>query len=103
MKTDQDRVRNLTEYVQGLLNKENGRELYFKYRTYIEGVTPQEVFEIFHLILQKGIKPKEILTVLDKAINVFYKSLVNYTWKWPVKDSFMDYLMREKSRSGGKA
>ena len=30
MKTDQDRVRNLTEYVQGLLNKENGRELYFK-------------------------------------------------------------------------
>ena len=95
MKTDQVRVKNLTEYVQGLLNKENGRELYFKYRTYIEGVTPQEVFEIFHLILQKGVKPKEILTVLDKAINVFYKSLSNYTWKWPDKDSFMDYLMRE--------
>ena len=95
MKTDQDRIKSLTEYVQGLLDNENGRELFFKYRTYIEGITPQEAFEIFHHILQKGIKPKEILIVLDKAINVFYKSLTNYKWNWPDKDSFMDYLMRE--------
>lgn len=95
MKTDTYRVKNLMEYVKGLMYDENGKELYLKYRTFIEEVTPQEVFEIFHLILLEGNRPKEILIVLDKVINVFYKSLANYSWKWPEKGSFMDYLMRE--------
>lgn len=95
MKTDQNRIIGLAEYVQGLLNKENGKELYLKYRSDIEQVVPQKVFEVFHLLLQRGVKPKEILTVLDKAINVFYKSLANYQWKWPENNSFMDFLMKE--------
>lgn len=95
MKTDQNRVISLAEYVQGLLNKENSKELYLKHRSDIESVSPQEVFEIFHLLLQKGVKPREILTVLDKVINVFYKSLANYSWEWPEKNSFMDILMQE--------
>ena len=65
MKTDQDRIKSLTEYVQGLLDKENGRELYFKYRTYIERVTPQEVFEIFHLIPVSYTHLRAHETVLD--------------------------------------
>ncbi|MGE5631029.1 MAG: DUF438 domain-containing protein [Caulobacteraceae bacterium] len=95
MKMDMERVNSLAEYVQGLMNKENRKELYIRYKSDIEQVTPQEVFEIFHLLLQKGVKPKEILTFLDKVINVFYKSLANYSWKWPEKNSFMDYLMQE--------
>lgn len=95
MKTDQDRVNRLSQYVQGLMNKENGKELYLKYRNDIEQVTPQEVFEIFYQLLQKGEKPKEILIFLDKVINVFYKSLANYSWEWPQKNSFMDFLIQE--------
>jgi len=66
-----------------------------KYRSDIEQVVPQEVFEIFHRLLQKGIKPKEILVFLDKVINVFYKSLISYSWERPEKNSFMDFLMQE--------
>jgi DUF438 domain-containing protein len=29
------------------------------------------------------------------VINVFYKSLANYSWEWPGKNSFMDFLMQE--------
>lgn len=97
MKTDQNRIRNLTEYVHGIMNNENGKELYLKYRNDIEQVTPQEVFEIFYSLLDSGATPAEILTFLDKVINVFYKSLTGYSWKKPEKNSFIDYLMQENS------
>lgn len=95
MKTDKTRVAHLSEYVQGLVNKENGRELYLKYRNDIERVVPQEVFEIFYRQLRSGLAPGEILVFLDKVINVFYKSLMEYSWKKPEKNSFLDYLLQE--------
>ncbi len=95
MKTDENRVNNLVEYVHGLLRKENGKELYLKYRSDIEQVTPQEAFEIFYRLLQMGQAPGEILTYLDKVINVFYKSLAGYSWKRPEENSFLGLLMQE--------
>lgn len=95
MQVDRNRVGNLSEYVQGIMNGEDGKELYRKYRSDIEKVTPQEVFEIFYGLLQGGPQPKDILVFLDKVINVFYKSLVDYPWEKPGQDSFMGFLMQE--------
>jgi DUF438 domain-containing protein len=102
MKIDQSRIKNLTEYVQGLMNDESGKELYLKYRNDIEQVTPQEVFEIFYSLFDSGAAPAEILTFLDKVINVFYKSLIGYSWKKPEKNSFVDYLMQENRALSNK-
>lgn len=95
MKTDQDRIRNLIEYVQRLRDKQEPKELYLKYRSDIEQVTPQEVFEIFHSLYKSGIEPKEILLFLDKVINVFYKSLISYSWNKPEEKSFVGFLLQE--------
>lgn len=92
---NRDRVSNLIHYVQGIMNQEDGKELYHKYRNDIEQVTPQEAFEIFNTMLDNGSEPAEILVFLDKIINVFYKSLSNYSWVWPEKNSFLDYLIQE--------
>ena len=90
-----ERVSRLITYVQGLQNNQNGKELYDKYKDDIEHVKPQEVFEIFHSLLEEGSKPREILTFLDKVINVFYKSLVSYQWSTPENDNFLLDLMQE--------
>jgi len=95
MKTDQLRIVNLIEYAQGVMNKEDGKELYLKYRSDIEQVTPQEVFEVFYSLYQRGVEPKGILVFLDKIINVFYKSLISYSWKRPEENSFIGLLMQE--------
>lgn len=95
MEENLGRVTRLTEYVQGLMNMADGKELYIKYRDDIERVTPQEAFGVLYNILQKGKSPKEILIFLDKVINVFYKSLTAYPWKRPEKDSFIGFLMQE--------
>ncbi|NLZ94148.1 MAG: DUF438 domain-containing protein [Firmicutes bacterium] len=89
------KVKRLVRYVQGLLQQENGRKLYETYKKEIESVTPQEVFTIFHQQLVKGFNVEEILVVLDKVINVFYNSLVNYQWEKPAASSFLDYLRGE--------
>lgn len=102
MNTNEKRINNLTEYVQGIMNKEDGKELYAKYRSDIEQVTPQEVFEIFYNQLQKQVEPLEILEFLDKVINVFYKSLASYSWKRPEQNSFLDYLIQENKALAGK-
>jgi len=95
MQNERARIENLIVFARGLMNKENGKELYEKYKADIENVTPQEVFEIFHSLQKQGTKADEILAFLDKVINVFYKSLSGYTWKKPGKDSFVGLLLEE--------
>ena len=92
---DLERVNGLKDYVQGVLDNEEGRALYIKYKEYIDKVTPQQCFEIFTSKLEKGYTPKDVLKILDKVINVFYKPLSNYSWERPKEGSFLDLLMKE--------
>lgn len=95
MREDLEKVNRLYEYIQGLMNHEDGSQLYERYKGDFEQVTPQEIFGAFHMALQDEIQPNEILVILDKVINVFYKGLRSYQWEKPEKDSFLDFLMRE--------
>ncbi|MDF2676085.1 MAG: putative sensor protein [Bacillota bacterium] len=89
------KVINLIEYVKGLQLKLDGKELYINYKEDIENVKPQEVFEIFYSLLDEGSTPEEILVFLDKVINAFYKSLLNYGWEKPKNDDFLLDLLNE--------
>lgn len=95
MKTDKGRIERLINYVQGIRENKNGRELYELYREDIGTVTPQEVFEIFYSMLQEGTDTAEILVFLDKIINVFYKSLKGYPWQKPEENSFLGVMLKE--------
>lgn len=95
MESNKERVSRLVEYVKGLRNSLNGKDLYEKYKVNIENVKPQEVFEIFHSLLNGNEEPKDILVYLDKVINVFYKSLTSYKWTRPKNDNFLQDLILE--------
>lgn len=95
MRDNQEKIRRLSEYVQGLLNEEDGKLLYERYKADLEHIPPREIFGAFYLLLQQGAEPKEILVVLDKVINVLHKGLVSYHWNQPEPDSFLDFLIRE--------
>ena len=92
---DDNRVKRLTEYVEGVLEGKDGSMLYNQYKEDILKVKPQEAFEIFYNQLQKGFSAKEILKILDKVINVFNKSLIQYEWKEPEENSFLHTMMKE--------
>ena len=79
----------------GIYNKENGTELYHKYFDDIKSITPQELMYIQNEQLKNGIAPDEILTIVDKLINVFYESLSKYKLEEPIKYLFIHYLNEE--------
>ena len=91
----EESVKRLIQFTQGMLRKENGKELYLKYQKDLESIKPQDVFLVANEQLKMGISPKEMLSVVDKLINVFYKSLTAYSWQKPEEGSFLYYMMEE--------
>lgn len=91
----ESKIKNLIAFCQGIYKKENGKELYEKYLKDIKDVTPQEVFLIENEQLKMGMTSEQMLTFVDKIINVFRVSLEAYPWKKPTNGSFLYYLMEE--------
>lgn len=95
MKENTEKVIRISEYIQGLLDKENGRQLYERYQKDFEQVEPRDLFGAFYNLMGKGIKPKDLLGVLDKVINVAYEGLCAHPWKMPENNGFAVCLMME--------
>ena len=95
MKDNPEKIIQISEYIQGLLNKENGRQLYDRYQEAFEEIGPGDLFGAFYNLMEKGIKPKNLLGVLDKVINVAYEGLCAHPWKMPGSAGFIVCLMME--------
>ena len=95
MNGNPEKIIRISEYIQGLLNKENGRQLYDRYQVAFEEVYPQDLFGAFYRLMEKGLQPKELLGVLDKVINVAYEGLSAHPWKMPENNGFLLSLMME--------
>lgn len=88
-----DKVKRLVAYCQGLFQGENGRELYDRYIEEIKTITPEEVIQVEYEQLQLGMSPKEMLTYVDKLINVFYESLSKHVLQ--EHSPFIDSMIQE--------
>lgn len=102
MNINEARVTRLVNYVQGVLEKRDGKTLYLEYRPEIEAVTPQEVFEILYRVWSTGTSHSDILNILDKVINVFYHALSQYDWPKPAPGTFIDLMLRENEAMNEK-
>lgn len=96
--TMESKIENLIDFAVGMYNQEDGKKLYQTFLADIQTVTPQDVFMVEYDQLKMGRTPKELLTVVDKLINVFYKSLSNYQWERPKKGTFL-YIMMEENKA----
>ena len=95
MELNTEKLNRLIAFCQGLLNKEDGKTLYLKYIEDIKSITPFELIFIQNEQLKMGYTPKELLTVVDKLINVFHQSLSQHPWQRPSEDSFLGDLIKE--------
>jgi len=89
------KLQNLFDYCTGIYNKENGKELYNRYLDDIKSISPQELMFIQNEQLKNGLTAEEILTIVDKLINVFYESLSTYKLEEPILIPFLHYLNEE--------
>jgi len=89
------RIENLIKFSQNIYHNKNIKELYNKYLNDIQEVTPMDVFEIENEQLKLGLSPKEMVSFVDKLINVFYKGLSQFQWEKPKEGTFLYFLMEE--------
>ena len=89
-------------YVNGLLDGQPGKPLYQRYREQLEQVTPHTIFAVFYQLYAQEIPAEKILTVLDKAINVFHQPLSRYEWTRPQPQTFPGLLRAENQALTGR-
>jgi len=89
-----EKIKRLIKYCQGIYHKEDGGMLYKKYLEDIKTITPEELIIIENEQLEMGMSPKEMLTFVDKLMNVFYESLSSYQSEPNVPD-FLKIMIQE--------
>jgi DUF438 domain-containing protein len=93
--TPENRLAKLIDFANGMVNGENGVQLYEIYRHITDTVTPTEAMEVLDVLLRKGMAPEKLKAALGKIINVFYKSLEAFDWEKPDAGHFLHHLMLE--------
>ncbi len=91
----QRRVEELLAFSLGMMNGEDGRLLIDKYRDAIENITPHDMLEMEDRQVRMGITPETIKRDIEKVLNVFFKSLKQYSWEKPKEETFLYHLMLE--------
>lgn len=93
--TPEERLNQLISFAKGMVSGENGVELYQKYRSVTDKVTPTEAMEVLDVLLREGIPAEKLKAAIGKILNIFYKSLATFEWGKPAAGHFIHYLMLE--------
>jgi DUF438 domain-containing protein len=93
--TPENRLTLLIDFANGMVNGDNGVQLYEKHKHITDTVTPTEAMEVLDVLLRKGMPPEKLKAALGKIINVFYKSLEGFDWEKPEAGHFLHHLMLE--------
>lgn len=93
--TPEERLNQLISFAKGMVGGENGVELYHKYRSVTDKVTPTEAMEVLDVLLREGIPAEKLKAAIGKILNIFYKSLATFEWEKPAAGHFIHYLMLE--------
>ena len=92
-----EKIQRLIKYCQGIYHKEDGGLLYKKYLEDIKTITPEELIIVENEQLKKGMSPKEMLTFVDKLMNVFYESLSSYQTMKKLPDFLKSMIQENKA------
>ncbi|MBI9010743.1 MAG: DUF438 domain-containing protein [Clostridiales bacterium] len=92
-----EKIQRLIKYCQGIYHKEDGVLLYKKYLKDIKTITPEELIIVEHEQLKAGMSSKEMLTFVDKLINVFYESLSSYQTTTNLPDFLRNMIDENKA------
>ncbi len=90
-----ERLSDLKELFDAIVNKKNASETILKFQpTTIANVTPDDVVMFVHLLVEWKYPMEEIKSGINKLLNVLRKSLDNYPYSAPEKETFFDICIK---------
>jgi len=92
------RVEQLTDYMLGLINGENGKELIDRYNITVENFIPSDILAVFDNLFNQKIDIEEVKTASNKLFNILFKTLNEYPEYALSKESYLYYLKIDNDR-----
>ena len=89
------KIEKLTTYALGVLDGENGAELYQQYKEVLKTVEPRDVITVVDELVKTDEEMDEIKRAVNKILNIFYESLKAKGRFEPDVNSFLYLLMQE--------
>ncbi len=65
-------------YCKDIIEGKSGKELFEKYREILETITPRDVMEVFHRVVEDGYPIEDIKKGVNKILHTVYLPLKNY-------------------------
>jgi len=93
-----DKARDVYEITKGLIKGENGKCIYDKYKDVISKISALDVIVGFDLIVNDGFEMTDIKIAVSKALNLFYKSLIQYDLPIYSEDNILYYLAEDNDK-----
>ena len=88
------RIANLTAYMVGLMENENGADLVNRYQIQTTRFVPSDLLVMFDRIFDQQPDMEELKTASNKLFNILYKTLTDYPSVQPAENSFIHVLMQ---------
>jgi len=89
------RVESLYEFCFKLIKGEKGTELIKKHQEAIDCVTANDIVVVVHRVVDANLPMDDLKIGINKALNVFYKSILNQPKITVSPNHFLDIMMRE--------
>ncbi len=98
--TDHSKRRSseLTNYMLGLIDGEDGTQLIEKYHILTENYVPSDVLPVFDHLYEAGIETEKIKTASNKLFNILYKSFNEYPSANLKENGYLYYLKEDNAR-----
>ncbi len=91
------RAEELANYMQGLLQGENGLQLIEKHALKTSKFIPHDIVSAFDILLDKQVSIEELKFVSNKLFNILYQTILEYPAIKPAPDSILDIYTQDNA------
>ena len=88
--TAEQRAEELANYMQGLLQGENGLELIEKHALKTSKFIPQDIVSAFDILIDKQVSIEDLKFVSNKLFNILFQTILEYPAIKPAPESILD-------------
>jgi len=95
--TAEQRAEELANYMQGLLQGENGLQLIEKHALKTSKFIPHDIVSAFDILMDKQVSIEDLKFASNKLFNILYQTILEYPALTPAKDSILDIYTQDNA------
>lgn len=89
------RIDSLFRFCRDLINGKNGKELIELHQEAIDYLTPNDIVQVVHQLVEEGIPMEDLKIGINKSLNVFHNAIMKHPKPVLEANHFLGILMQE--------